>query len=355
MSPSTTSVKITKSDRANWSQDLPSFEYSFFISPQWVESAANDHCDPIYLDFEREGKVVAKISGLIVKGGLLKGTRLYFYSGPAFIEYSADLLRGCLTELLAFAKRERYSKISVRPFDEVVHEGVVVPGFKMLQSQEYKILFYPDKEHKEYSYGFKQNVKKAKKAGAQLHMGHSQELLDVLFELIGNTQKIRTGKYGTEYNPLGLLNLNEATLRKVLDTGLGKFYYVTIDDKIVSIQLNLELENRTYGFLMGSDNSAYKAGVPSFLDTNVILFAQENGMSVYNLGGAPAAEQGGAGISKYKESMGGVLFDVFGYYSPFLGPRAWVLKPVLWGLDQIKSLSLIKKLQLLASKKGWLE
>jgi lipid II:glycine glycyltransferase (peptidoglycan interpeptide bridge formation enzyme) len=355
MSSFVKSLTAVRVDRQKWESDLSAFESSFFISPQWVESAANENCSTVYLNFEVDGQVVSKISGLLAKGGLLKGNRLYFYSGPALKTYNSELQAQTLAAILDYAKRTGVSKVSVRPFDEVIHEGIAVPGFKSLASFEYKIVFSEGVEHKDFSYGYKQNVKKARKAGAQFHMGNSQELLNVLFDLIGSTLKIRTGKYGTEYNPLGLLNLNEATLRNALRSGMGKFYYATVDDKIVSIQLNLELGDRTYGFLMGSDTTAYKMGIPSFIDFNVIQFAQANGLSVYNLGGAPSDDQGGAGISKYKEAMGAKLFPVYGYYSPFLGPRAWVYKPVLWSIEQVKSFKIIRKLQLLASKKGWLE
>ncbi|MFT3740005.1 MAG: GNAT family N-acetyltransferase [Breznakibacter sp.] len=347
-------TKINRVNKSEWQAKLKDFKYSFFISPEWIESAQNEKCRPVYLDFVIQNQVKAKIAGLEINGGALLGKQLYFYSGPAMAVYDDDTHRQCYGMLLDYARTCGYSKLSVRPFDQRIHHKADVVGYKVIRSEELKLYFAPNEEIKKFSFGFKQNVKKARKAGVEFHESQSEELFDKLFELIGVTQKVRTGKYGVEYNPLGLLNLNENTLRNLIRTGGAKFYYATLEGKVVSIQLNIEFDNRTYGFLMGSDTGAYKIGAPSFLDANIIQQVHSKLYHDYNLGGAPSGEEGGQGIIRYKESMGAERYATYGYYSPFFGIRYYWLTPLHWVIRCVTSFWLVRKLQAYALRKGWI-
>lgn len=346
-------TQIERVGLEDWAIEESELTYSLFVSPQWIESAANEMCRPIYLDFKQRDRLVAKTAGLEVYGNKLVGTQLYFYSCPAFVDNRSEVHVECYEALLRFAKQNGYSRISIRPFDQTVSEKAEVDGFRIYPSHEYRVLFREQSE-KGFSYGFKQNVKKARKAGAVFHQSSSPELLPKLIELLGVTQQVRTGKYGEIYDPMGILNLNENTLSRLIGTGSVRFYYATIQDEVVSVQLNFEIGDRTFGFLMGSSGEAYKKGVPSFIDFNILETVQERGLTLYNLGGTVSGEAGGEGLSRYKESLGAVRIPTFGYYSPYLGVRYYLIAPALWLARMAVSWPLVRRLQIYAVRKGWI-
>src|SRR5690606_15610640 len=136
-------------------------------------------------------------------------------------------------------------------------------------------------------FGFKQNAKKARKAGAVFKSTRSMEVLDRLSELMDNTRVTRVAKYGHDYDPMYLLNLNKETLTKLLNTGMGIMHYAEIDGVIHSVQFNIEHDGKIFALLMGSDAVAYGKGIPSFIDQSISNKAFTEKARYYNLGTVP--------------------------------------------------------------------
>lgn len=311
-----------------WAKDFSSFYFGLFNTPEWVSSISDKNHPPIYLDFIKNGIVVGKMAGLILQGGKIKGNQLHFCSGPALKEMTPENFEACLEALLLFARKNAYSRVSIRPFEQIMGDLVKVKGFFHTETQEF-IINYTQTEPIRLSFGFKQNAKKARKAGFIVKKTTSPDMIIQLLRLMDSTRESRVKKYGQFYNPMFLVNLNESTLRSLMESGIGVLYYAEHEGEISSIQINIEKNGQIYGLLMGSNQSAYKSGVSSFIDHTITQIAIENNASYYNLGPVPKKEEGGEGIRRYKESQGAKPVTRFGYYSFYLTFPLILLNPMM--------------------------
>lgn len=321
-------MNVSIVDPLTWAKDFNSFSFGLFNTPEWINSISDQSHPPIYLDFEKNGVIVGKIAGLILKGGRIQGNQLHFCSGPALRKDNQEDFGACLAALHHFAKKNHYSRVSIRPFEQCMAKRVTVKGFFHTETLEY-IIDYNRSEPIKLSFGFKQNVKKARKAGFLIKKTASTEMVPQLLKLMDTTRESRVKKYGQFYDPMFLVNLNETTLKALLESGIGVLYYAEREGEIPSIQINIEKNGQIYGLLMGSDQSAYKTGVPSFIDHTITQMAVENQAVYYNLGPVPKEEEGGEGIRRYKEAQGARPVTRYGYYSFYLTFPLYLLNPLM--------------------------
>jgi lipid II:glycine glycyltransferase (peptidoglycan interpeptide bridge formation enzyme) len=323
--------------------------HSLFITPQWVESMAINDCSPLYLMFKNNDAVVGFHIGLVVPGSKLQGTQLYFYAGPAVKDNDIGLFEACLNALKHYAKKNGYSKVSIRPFDQQLTIACSPNGYRRTNSAEYTYHFGEEDSSSKLSYGFKKNIKKGRKTGANVQVSQHQRELQHLFKLIDQTHAKRVGKYGDDYNPLGLLNLSKESISRLLDTDLGLLYYVEVDQNIHCIQFCLEDDTRNYALLMGSDEFTYQNGLGSFLDYTVEQTLKEKGFRYLNLGSVPG-NQAGAGLIQYKEAMGCKRQNSYGYYTYFLTFPLNLLNPVYKAGNILPDNTLVRNLKNAISK-----
>lgn len=321
-------MNVSIVDPTTWAKDFKLFTFGLFNTPEWINSISDQTHPPIYLDFEKNGVVVGKMAGLILNGGKTNGKQLHFCSGPALQHMNREDFADCLSALLLFAKRNHYSRVSIRPFEQTMNKLVKVKGFFHTETFEY-IINYNRSEPIKLSFGFKQNVKKARKAGFLVKKTNSTDMIPQLLKLMDTTRESRVKKYGQFYDPMFLVNLNESTLKALLESGIGVLYYAEREGEIPSIQINIEKNGQLYGLLMGSDQSAYKTGAPSFIDHTITQMALENKAVYYNLGPVPKKEEGGDGIRRYKEAQGALPVTRYGYYSFYLTFPLYLLNPLM--------------------------
>ncbi len=312
-----------------YKEDMDAYNVGLFNTWQWVGSLTNEYTNDIYFHILLDGEVVGKLCGLAINQGNRTGTHLYFNGGPDFKEWTADVFRGALILVREYAKSKGYARLHFRPYERIVHDLVEIKGFFHTRVPEYVIYYDEHQERVKFSYGFKQNAKKARKAGAVFHTSKSPEILDNLFALLDNTRLTRKDKYGKDYDPMYLLNLDKEALTRLLDAGIGVMHYAEIDGVIHSVQFNLEHEGKIFGLLMGSDNEAYSKGIPSFIDMNISDKAMEENAKYYNIGSVPLDDEGGQGLKKYKESQSGRETFRYGYYSYFLSYPHRLLNPFI--------------------------
>ena len=311
-------LEIQVVNKEVWKIDMDTFNVGLFNTWQWVSSLTNDYTKDVYLHFVSNGEVIGKMAGFMLNQGRAKGKHLYFTSGPGLKKWDSDIFAECLTVLYHYALKAGYARVHVRPFEQEIHDVLDIPNYFHTQAREYVVVYSDYTERVKYSFGFKQNAKKARKAGAVFKSTRSLEVLDRLFELIDNTRITRKAKYGHNYDPMYLLNLNKETLTKLLDSGMGIMHYAEIDGEIHSVQFNLEHEGKIFALLMGSDDLAYRKGIPSFIDQNISNMAFEEKYRYYNMGTVPLDSEGGAGLQRYKESQGSRELIRYGYYTYFL-------------------------------------
>lgn len=327
--PNNASLIIQQVDLSDWKQDMDLYNVGLFNTWQWVSALTNDFTRDVYFHFLRGQEVVGKLSGFMLNQGKMKGRHLYFTSGPGLKQWSPELFAACLQTLYRFALKEGYARVHVRPFEQEVHERLELPHYFSTLAKEYVVVFAEHPERVKLSFGFKQNAKKARKVGAEFHSSRSLEILERMFELMDNTRLTRKEKYGHNYDPMYLLNLNRSTLTKLLENGMGIMHYAVVDGVIHSVQFNLEHAGRIFALLMGSDDYAYRHGIPSFIDKTISAKAHEEGDLYYNLGTVPLESEGGEGLKRYKESQGGREILRYGYYTYFLTYPYKILNPFI--------------------------
>jgi lipid II:glycine glycyltransferase (peptidoglycan interpeptide bridge formation enzyme) len=321
-------VTVAEIDMLLWNNELEKFNYGLFNTSEWVNSLSDSNYSSIFLEFNEDGVVIGKMAGFVLKDSRIKGDQLLFYSGPALIEWNALVFKNCLEALHVFAKQYKYSRIHVRPFDQHLKALVNVNGYFHTVTSEY-IVEFDSVDKIKFSFGFKQNVKKAKKAGTIFFTSQSVEVLDRMLELMNTTRESRRNKYGPDYNQMYMVNLTRKSLSDLLHSGVGVLNCASIDGVIHSVELNVERGGKLYGLLMGSDAIAYKNGLASFIDWHIVQNANESGCQYYNLGLIPPENQGGAGIKRYKESVGAVEMVSYGYYSYYLTFPMILLNPLI--------------------------
>jgi len=316
-------------DGKTWNKDYEFFEAGLFNSYEWVESISNQNTTPIFLNFIRNNEVIGKIGGVVISAGRIKGNQIYFTSGPALRKWDNILFEQCLLELYKFSKKKGYSRIHIRPFDQPVHEIAAPKHFFGTSCEEFLVTYHDKMDKIDFGSNFIRNVKKAQKAGATFHRDQSPEVLTRMLELIDETQKTRIEKYGKAYNPMYMVNLNQESLRKILESGMGVLNYTLLNGQINSVLFSLEKNKKIYFLLMGSDETAYNFGLPSLIGYNISTNALAQGYTYYNLGLIPSAEEGGQGLKRFKESQGANVVIRHGYYSYYLNLPLNILNPLI--------------------------
>lgn len=311
-----------------WMADLPDFNYSLFITPQWICSMSNEIDTPIFFDFLIKKKSVAKLSGLICNRGKFKGKQLYCYAAPALKEINQTLYDGCFEKLLEYATENKLSRIIIGSYDQQNLLKVKTRKFFASPRNEYVVDLTQDLTSN-YSKGFKKNIQKAENYSFEYYEDSSDKKLSDLFNLIENTRKRKAKKYNANYNPFYLSNLNKESIVRLTQTGLGNMHYMNDSDgNTQCVVYNLEFNGKSYGLLMGTSKTAYNFGIPSFLDNSMLKQLKHRGFSYYNVGGAPD-DSSGYNLQKYKKSMGGIKRHVYGATTNFLVAPQKALNPLL--------------------------
>lgn len=343
-------IRVSEVEALVWQQDADFFNCGLFNSVEWVGSIAHDVYKTIFLNFYLNEEVVAKISGMVIDNGRLKGRQLYFVSGPALVNWKTEIFLGALEALYEFAKSNRYSRIQIRPFDQHLEELAPAKNYFHLENTEFLVDYVSHPEGIKFSSNFMRNVAKAKKSGAQFHQSRSHDVLRKMLELIEATRQTRIKKYGKDYKPMYMLNMNEQTLASLLDSGIGMLNYTELNGSINSVLFSLEKNRKQYFLLLGSDDIAYQHGLPSLIAYSVSSIARSKGFRYYNLGLVPREEEGAAGLIRHKEAQGGIAFVSYGYYTYFIGFPFNLLNPLMKYSKRLPENKFLNKLRTLFGK-----
>lgn len=324
------SLFVTEVTVEKWSSHLEAFPYGLFHTPEWVCALSDKRTPTIFLDFmNSEGEVLGKLSGLILPGNRFVGRKLYFFSG-LLLKTKDDVLRSvCMEALQRYAKKTGYSRVLMYSFDFHSSGCQCFNGYFCEAMNEFVIDYHYSGEPVKISSNLKRNAKKAIKAGVKIHCTTSGLVLKKLMDLLLATKVERVHKYGRDYNPMYIQNMNEASLLRLLDAGLGVMFYSDFEGEINTVLFALEHGQKLYFLLMGSDNTSYHNGIPALMALHVSDYAREAGKVYYNLGVIPREEAGGAGVRQFKQQQG--AFEQLGYcyYSKFLGFPYRFFNPVL--------------------------
>lgn len=319
-------IKIQEISQADWELISTQNDMGLFLTQEWINSLAFGDDQIVYLKFVLDEKLVALIAGVLINNGRGKGKTLYFYSGPHLPLWSEEIFKACLDILYIYSKEKKYSRLFIKSFDYQAFGELDIDAYYRLPSSEY-ILKFDGRDFK-LSSNFKRNVKKANKSGAVYYTSKDTLVLDKMLSLIDNTHQKRVGKYGKQYDPMYMANLNRQSLNELLKSGLGVLNCVEIDGEIHTVMFTLEKDKKIYFLLMGSSSESYRNGLPSFLSFNITERAIESGVEYYNMGLVPDKSQGGEGVRRFKESQGALEFKSSSYYTLFLSFPWCMLNPL---------------------------
>ena len=312
----------------SYQQEIQNYEHSIFMTRHWVESMINETSESIFLRIYHNNKPIGIAAGLVLKGSMLQGRQLYFYSAPALINNNQEVLQQCLKALKKYARQNNYTRINIRPWDQQHSFIADVQGFITTETHEFPINYTRTNSNSQISSRIMRNIKKGQKTDVEIKRCKSLKALDVLLELLSDTHNRRELKYGKEYSPFYLYNLNKYTVERLINNDSAILYCASIDNRVHSVELNLEYEGKAYNVLKASIDEAYQNGISSLLDFHMIQHYKENNFNYFNLGGELINGEG-MGLSMYKEGLGGEKIKKRGYYTYYITFPRCCLNPLM--------------------------
>ncbi len=322
-------IKLSVVTKERYIQNLTNFNYSLFVSSEWVESYRGEEDTEIqYFEFYDNGATVGKLAGLLRKNSGIGRKYLFFYAGPAINVDSEELYNQCLYALYKYARKKGYSRINIQFLDQQYLYKCRIKGYYKKSAGEFVKFFTKGDEQPEFGKSFRYNVRKATKVGASFHCESSRRVFNRLIELIDETQKLRKGRWGEGFTPYSYAFMHKGTLDRLFESGIMRLYHVEMDGVIHCVRCSMDDGKRVYGLMIGADAMAYKNSLQHFLQFNLINLLQNKGYGYYNIATADNTENG-AGLVQYKESLGCVQRNVQGVYTHFLCFPQNIINPVM--------------------------
>jgi hypothetical protein len=311
-------LKIERIAQSDWENNIERYHGSIYMAPLWIDALVKKGSKGIFLNFiDAQDVIVAKLAGIVMTGNAIKGNQLYFYSTPALINLNNALFQQTLVSLKTWAVENGFTRISIRPWDQVHRFKAQVDGFRSTTTYEYEVDLAAEFTEKTISSRILRNIKKARKAEVQIRRSTSTNDLRLLLSFLESTKNRRNSKFGGDYSPFYVNQLSEETIAELLQNGMAELYCAHLNGQTQSIMLMLNYGKRTYNLLKGSLDEAYVSGASSFLDFEVIQTYRNQGFAIFNLGVELAAGEGD-GLNQFKEGMGGKRIQKLGAYTYYL-------------------------------------
>jgi len=245
------------------------------------------------------------IAGLVRPVGKSEEKQLFFFSGIAIREKNYDLLKECKKKLLAYAKKNGYSRVIMKSYDYNNYSPASIKEFIPFDRAEFVLDLTIDEQKliKGFNPDLRRRVRKAKRSGVNVKHSYSPGLLEVLFQLLESTQNMRVSKGYDKYNLIPMPFMNAASIKNLLEKRNAVFFYAEFNGQIIGMQFMVMTAGRAYGLLMGISPEGYKLAAPSALFYDTTIFFKNNGYTSYNMGAVPLGEKN-KGIRKFKLSLG---------------------------------------------------
>lgn len=294
-------------DIESWSLQLKEYDYSMFITHQWLDSFGDDDKIPIYFNLVKNGKTVAKIAGLSIGRKGNYRYKLYFFAGPALRSSEPeDLYASCYRSILRYGKNAGYHRVICMSYD-FPHIPEDISKMHYHNRSEYIIDLTQDRQTllKNISRHVHRKTRKAQSKGYTLHETRDPEYVDHLIDLMEETRCRRLGKGYTDYRMLSILFTTRNSLKRLVANGGAVIHLAKKGDDIASIRIQLIIEQRAYALYIGHTKQSYEEGVSNFIDFNSIFLLKEQGVKYLNLGGI-LCQKVDSGVEKYKRCLGAV-------------------------------------------------
>lgn len=297
---------IDKIDNAHiWQTDLEQYDYSLFISPEWVSSFRNEHRTPVYFNFIENDVCIIKLAGIRIDDIKPFRRKLFFHAGPALkIGLSKSYYIECLRLLASYAKRSGVGRVSMLSYD--FKDQISVRNTFHFDTR-HELIIDLNKEREELDRTLTKDVKrryrKAVEKGFYVREVNTTEMIDTLVLLLNETKSVRLSKGYNEYNPFYVPLLDKEVTKNILKNKALRIFVAYLGDQIHAISVNMVRERKAVGLLLGITAEGYQNGVSSFVDYYQITQLNEDGYQYLNLGGI-SLDKTHSGLLKYKKSLG---------------------------------------------------
>lgn len=326
-----------------YSEQLSEFQYSLFITPEWLTSVSDESSQAAFFNIYSKNELIGKIGGLILSGKGLKGKQFYFYAGPAMKVNQGILYCSLINAIKNYAAKHRFSKLNIKSYDQQHSYFCVDNNLKRTDRCEFVYRFNQPEEAPEHK-SFLKNVKKAEKVNATIVEDNSEAALNKLIELLDITFQLRNDKHDGTYNPFPYFKVNQHSLGRLLKSGLGKQYVVSVEGEVHCVNFLLIKDGKIFGLIIGSDQFAYDHGFHQFVKYNLMhLF--KNSAIYYNL----ASAEPGSGLANFRVAMGFEEHHVYGAYSQFLVYPQRLFNPLIHASHVLPTNRCINSLHLMVS------
>ncbi len=300
-------VEVNRKD--SWSAHLNDFDHSLFTLSEFLDSLCCNGSNPVYLDFEMNGKIVAKLAGIKSKGKFKFQNRLSFYSGPAIhMQEDKNLIEKCYQQLIRYARKNNFYRIIKLSYD-YPYLPARIKHFKFSKRAEYIIDLTKEKEVIEDN--FAHNVicikRKANNQGYIYRESYSEEMIESLIKMLDDTRKVRMSKGSPYYDYYYIPLFNKSSLKALVKNNIIQFCMVEKEMQSYAIMAVMLKNKRAYALFMGCTPEGYKAGAPTFLNYRLIHSLKEKQFESLNLGGVPLGKSH-KGLEEFKFRLGAEKF-----------------------------------------------
>jgi hypothetical protein len=327
----------------DWRKDLDTFNYSLFLSPEWLRSICRQDRKPIYFDFRKGINTVGKFAGLSI-GSNVFSRLLYFFSGPA-VKDSDTVITGLLVDkIIDYAVHNRYNRVIIRSYDYKMKLTCSNNKLKQLPRTEYSVSLLQSDDQLLSSINKKlaRHIRQQAKQGIAFHEDNSDRLPDMLIGLLNETRKKRLLKGYKKYDFFYFPFFDETCLHKLIKEKAIRFFYALHEGEIDCMQVVFTLDTKSYALFIGTNSTGYKLGLSAFIQYFTIFRLKEEGYNYLNLGGIPG-DPSSKGLDYFKRSVGALPWEISGGSTNFLLFPYSLLNPLL-NLGRMIPNNRIKKL-----------
>jgi hypothetical protein len=313
-----------------WDHDLEKMNGSLFMTTPWLAAICNDEIKPVFLRFYLNQEEVAMLSGIETHIKNTNCKQLLFYSGLALKEKSSTIEKQCKKALLNFALKKRFSRITLKSYDQHNFLDSKYLAFSKYKRIEYYLNLLEGKDQVigKFHRDFKRRVRKAEKEGVLFKTSQNTSLVPVLIELMQKTYNTRKSKGYGDYNYFYLPHINKAEIEKLIKNRSATFFYAEYLNDIISIQLVVLYQKKAYAMFMGTSAEGYKKGAPSFLFYKIAEHLADTGNNYYNIGGVQRGKNH-SGLKTFKSSMDCSILESVEETTNFLDFPLMIYNPIL--------------------------
>jgi len=326
---------VEESDLNDWENHLKKAGGGPFLSAQWLESFRDSKCTPMYFRFLSGSLTVGLAAGLSFEPphpSLKKIFRkLFFFSGPAFIQSNPELDKACVSLLIDYASENNYTHLEMRSYDYPHPIDFEHLSFIKEERDEFIIDLKPEWTDikKKMRRMVAKQTRKAEGYGLSFLEGRSPVVIEELAALLEQTKQVRLSKGYKDYSCYYMPYVNKAILQKSVENNAGRLFYVKKGTKTISVMVVLTFDYKAYALFIGSDEEAYQLQAPAFLTFSLIKKLKSEGFDYLNLGGVPA-DSSKSNIIFTKTSYGAVQHLCSGGKTPHLNGPVYNLLNILY-------------------------